>query len=311
MRLHLWQHRTTKYWYARRPDGKRFSLRTRDKSEALRKAADLERAPKGDTVSDVMEAYLRDKADKPGIAGMNDAWTQLAGHFAHLRPDQITRSTCREYWLRRAGRSNGTIIKELSTLRAALRWADPNTPALIQMPSAPQPREVYITKEQFLELLNSKVAQHFRVFLALAWYTAARKEAILSLTWDRVNLDTGFLMYGADIGNKGRASRLPIHPELMPFLKEAKEGALTNYVVEWGRDRVKNIKKAFATAVTRAGLGSVTPHDIRRSAARHMIERGVSMSEVSQLLGHKSTAVTERHYARFSPTYLKKAVEAL
>jgi integrase len=35
------------------------------------------------------------------------------------------------------------------------------------------------------------------------------------------------------------------------------------------------------------------------------------MSEISQYLGHSSTTVTERTYARYSPHYLKKAAATL
>jgi len=42
-----------------------------------------------------------------------------------------------------------------------------------------------------------------------------------------------------------------------------------------------------------------------------MAEAGVPMSEIAQYLGHSSTNVTERVYARFSPDYLRKAAAAL
>jgi integrase len=35
------------------------------------------------------------------------------------------------------------------------------------------------------------------------------------------------------------------------------------------------------------------------------------MSEISQYLGHSSTSVTERVYARYSPDYLRRAATAL
>lgn len=35
------------------------------------------------------------------------------------------------------------------------------------------------------------------------------------------------------------------------------------------------------------------------------------MSEISQFLGHTSTSVTERTYARYSPEYLRRASDAI
>ena len=255
---------------------------------------------------------MADKADKPSaLTNMPGSWKALQPHFGHLRPEHITRAVSKAYWVRRAGRSNGTIIKELNFLKAALRWNDKNTPAVIVCPATPQPRDRFITKAEYRRLYCRAATAHMKVWLALAWYTAGRKEALLSLTWDRVNLDTGRLNLGPDVGRKGRVQGLPIHPVLAKVLRIAKRGALSNWVVERGGERIGNIKKGFAAAVKRVGLEHLTPHDIRRSAARHMIENGVPLHEVSTVLGHKSISVTERVYARFSSTYLQSAIKAL
>jgi hypothetical protein len=42
-----------------------------------------------------------------------------------------------------------------------------------------------------------------------------------------------------------------------------------------------------------------------------MAEAGVTMAEIAQFLGHSSEAVTFKVYARFSPTYLRKAAAVL
>jgi len=94
-------------------------------------------------------------------------------------------------------------------------------------------------------------------------------------------------------------------------LEEAKKAALTDNVVEWGGKSLASIKKGFAAAALRAGFPDLTPHVLRHSAAVHMAEAGVPMSEIAQYLGHSSTNVTERVYARFSPDYLRKAAAAL
>lgn len=260
-----------------------------------------------------MEAYLKDKADKPSIERMEWAWERLRETFGALRPDQITREKCRAYVAkrRRRGRGDNTIRKELTTLRSALRWNDKNTPAVIEMPSMPTPREVFITRDEFYQLYDAAKAPHIKLFLLLAWSTAGRKEAILSLTWEQINFKRGVVDLGSGVGNKGRA-KPPMTQKLKAALLEAKKGAVTEYVVEWAGDRVGSIRKGFDAAVRASGLNpSLTPHDIRRSAARRMVESGRPMSEVSQFLGHTSTTVTERVYGRYSPEYLRKAAEAL
>lgn len=93
-------------------------------------------------------------------------------------------------------------------------------------------------------------------------------------------------------------------------LAAAKEGALSDHVIEWGGLPVKSVKTAFRLLSKRAGV-KVTPHMLRHSAAVWMAEGGIPMSEISQYLGHTNTTVTERVYARFSPGYLRKAASVL
>ena len=112
---------------------RRRSLRTSDRAAAEQVLADWKRAAarKATTTGEIMALYLAEK-DKTAAAParLREAWKPLAPIFANLRPDQIGREQCRAYVaLRRAkGVGAGTIGKELGTLRAGLRWADPRTP---------------------------------------------------------------------------------------------------------------------------------------------------------------------------------------
>lgn len=103
-----------------------------------------------------------------------------------------------------------------------------------------------------------------------------------------------------------------MHPVLALALAVAREAAETEYVIEWAGKPVKSIKNAFRRAVKDAGLGKeVTPHVLRHTAASWMAEAGVPMSEIAAVLGHSDSRVTEKVYARYSPTYLQRAVKAL
>lgn len=278
----------------------------------------------------LMEVYLADKdvtADAPDR--LRYAWRALQPHFGHLRPEHIDREKCRTYVAaRRAeGRGDGTIRKELGTLRAGLRWARPRGADqlfdVIELPPAPPPKERHLTKSEYRRLLeaaagNQKarvaedVGNHIRLFVVLALTTGGRKEAILELTWDRVDFERGFIRLGDGTQRvKGRAT-VPMTDQAREELLKARKAALTDHVVEWGGKPVKDIKTGFRRAVAAAGLGGdVTPHTLRHSAAVWMAEAGNSMAEIAQYLGHSNSAITERVYARFSPTYLRKASTAL
>lgn len=59
----------------------------------------------------------------------------------------------------------------------------------------------------------------------------------------------------------------------------------------------EGIKTGFRRAREAAGMPHVTFHDLRRSCASILIASGADLYTVSKLLGHSSTAVTERCYA--------------
>ncbi|MFD2232803.1 tyrosine-type recombinase/integrase [Phaeospirillum tilakii] len=278
---------------------------------AERAAVDLERAlaePIGDIVGDVVEAYLDDtKAITKDY--MKIMWRILKPYCAALRVDQIDRAWCRDYVAAR-GKAPATVRKEISMLSAAFRWAG-KTGFVIELPSAPPPRDRWLTRVQFSMLLDAAAGQpHLVVFLHLAIATGGRKEALLALTWPQVDFDRRTIWLGRKEGGKGRAI-VPINQTLYPVLRAAKAQAQSDHVVEYDGQPVKNVKKSFAAACRRAGLSDFTPHDLRHTAAVWMAEAGTPMSEIAQYLGHSDSRITERVYARYSPDYLRKAASAL
>lgn len=293
---------------------RRRSLRTSDRAEAERRLADIRKKPTGDTVGEIMTAYLADKKETArGYQGMESGWRAARCSFENLRPDQIDRTLCRRYAAARlkAGVSNGTVIKELGVVRAGVRWAGKSASAAFALPSAPPPRDRYLTKAEVDRLIASAELPHVKLFILLAWSTAGRHSAILDLTWDRVDFDRGRIrLADGQSGQKGRAI-LPMTPRLRDALLEAHKARETEYVVEWGGERVKSIKRAFATACRKAGIEDCSPHVIRHSAAVAMAEDGVPMEQIAQYLGHTNPAVTYRVYARFSPDFLRRATRAL
>jgi integrase len=262
-----------------------------------------------DTVGAIMAAYLADKrTTATAYQRMEDAWKALRPHAAHFRPDQIDRAWSRAYVAarREAGRQDGTIRRELTTLRAALRWHNKATPAVLELPSPPPPADRWITKADVERLIAAADRPHIALAIRLLYATAGRKEAVLELTWDRVNLDRGIVDLALFTGKrrKGRAT-VAIGPRTVEALRTAKEGALTDHVIEWAGRPVRSIRTGFDAACRRAGLADVSPHVIRHSAAIHMASNGIGMAKIAQFLGHQDSRITERVYARFAPDHMR------
>lgn len=297
---------------------RRIALKAADKFAATAEAAELvghikQRKPRQRlTVGQIVEAYF-DQSEAIHTETDRHHWKGLRGTFGECLAADVSESQIRSYTASSVARV-GTIRRRLTILRAALNWAERkgliDKAPHIWLPQAPPPKDRRLTREEADALRSGAVMPHVRLFIELGLCTGARAGAILSLKWEMVSGRTiSFITSGRQ---KSRAIAVPVNDTLHRALEEAREAAMTDYVIEWAGQPVKSIKRGFREAVKRAGLGAdVTPHVLRHTAASWMAEAGVPMSEIAAVLGHRDSRTTERVYAKFSPEYLQKAVRAL
>ena len=308
---------------------RRYRLDAAGEGDAKRQAIDVIRreraAPQGDTVATLWEAYRKEKEGRRVAAAMGHEWKAIGPHFGHLRPDQVTVETCREYVAKRRRQSpkgrtgkihDGTIWTELGHLRTVFTWAHKRRLIAfappVERPPKPAPKDRWLTAGEIERLYATPMAPHIALAIRVMLSTAARVGAVLELRWDRVDFEGGIVdLRASDIGpRKGRAV-VPMNDGLRAALSAARAIALSDYVVEWAGEPVRSIKTGFNAAMKAAGLAGVSPHVLRHTAAVHLVANGVPMARVSQLLGHSNTALTERVYARFAPDHLRDEVAIL
>lgn len=75
-------------------------------------------------------------------------------------------------------------------------------------------------------------------------------------------------------------------------------------------ERVGNVQNGFQAACKRAEILNFRVHDLRHTCASWMVQHGVPLSEVRDVLGHAGIVMTER-YAHLAPDNLKTAVSVL
>lgn len=266
------------------------------------------------TVSAILDGYEQDRGGnlrapnslKYGAAALR----RLIGDLgpAHLTPKAIGR------YARDRGASNGTILREVGILRAALAWAKAHNlikekPDIPNPVSAPPPRERWLTKEEARKLLAACTEPHIKLFITLGVMTTARSGAILDAKWDQVDMKRQTINFGPGHGNKRRAL-VALNQEAVSALQAAQRLACSPYVVEFRGKRVKTVKTGFAAACRRAGLEGVTPHILRHTGATWAAIEGRPLEEIARMLGD-SLATVERVYAKWTPEYLKDTVAAL
>ncbi|AYJ85742.1 integrase [Sphingomonas paeninsulae] len=296
----------------------RVALGTPDRGLAEARARDLWKArtaPVSDKVKDLWTSYIADReAMGVTVDAAGSTWKALETTFGHKLGRAVNREDCREHYERRKRekRSDSTIRTELEYLRACLRLKYGKESPVLWMPPPSAPRDRYLTKTELKKLLSHVETPHVRLFIELAIATGARMSAILELTWEYVDLERGTVNLnpsGRHVTNK-RRTIVPVRDRALAALVEAKKGALTDNVIEYDGGDVKSIRKAIRSAAIRAKV-PCSPHVFRHTAGVWMAEADVPMQKISQFLAHSTTAVTERHYARYSPSFMVDAAKAL
>lgn len=135
--------------------------------------------------------------------------------------------------------------------------------------------------------------------------TGLRKGEFLDLTVDAiVQIGSAFWLH-VPLGKLRSDRYIPLHPQLKDLLDEWLANRPTalrsNYLfLERGRRIGQNrVDRAVAKAAQAAGIGHVTPHQLRHTLATQAINRGMSLEAIAALLGHRSMRMT-MVYARIA-----------
>ena len=195
----------------------------------------------------------------------------------------------------------------------------------IQYAKVPQrlPRAI-MTLQEVKKLLrqpdvNTVLGYRDRAIMEVLYSTGVRRNELLSLRVEDVNLEGGFVMVRQGKGLKDRVVPLGtiaaryletylngIRPEL---LKRGSDPATAALIVS-GRGRVlsRNTLAAMVEKYARlAGIKHpVTPHTFRHTCATHMIRNRAGIRHVQEMLGHTNLATTQK-YLSLTITDLKEA----
>ena len=73
------------------------------------------------------------------------------------------------------------------------------------------------------------------------------------------------------------------------------KGKICPWVFHREGKQIKEFKRCWKTACTKAGLPGRIPHDFRRTAVRKLVRAGISERVAMMMTGHKTRAVFERY----------------
>ena len=268
--------------------------------------------PDEPTIGWIMTAYAAARGSKIRSGDtLKYSIAPIIKHLGNLLPDDIS-DVIVEGYAKDRKRADGTVIRELGVLRAALHWGERQklfrAPKFIMPVAHPESRQRWLTKKDARKLLDAARAPHMRLFITLALATGARTGAILDLQWEQIDWQRGVINFGKGHGKKRRGI-VPVNNQLRNMLEEAKEVRTGNNVIEYGGKPIKKIIYGFKDCAKRAGV-DCTPHVLRHTAATWMVEDGIPLREVARMLGDTEETI-EKVYGHHSPEYLAKAAKTL
>lgn len=125
--------------------------------------------------------------------------------------------------------------------------------------------------------------------------TGARYGEIASLTWDRINLEESYInLWRPKVKNESIIYMTSRVKEVLQRRSEVKQSdyVFTNKKGDGPRNHATNgIKKALK----RANIKEFTVHDFRHTCASRLIQNGMSLYEVANMLGHTDVKTTQRY----------------
>lgn len=216
-------------------------------------------------------------------------------------------------------RSAATCNRELACLKGmlnkAVAWGflEKNPAANVKLLPEPRGRTRYLSVEGAGKLLNV-CPSHLRPIVLCALETGMRRGEILNLRWEDVDLKNGPMYIGET--KTGASRHVPMSERLRRTLQKLPRRLGTDYVFVGrkglGEDGApfRDVNSSFERACSKAVIEHFRFHDLRHTAASHMVMAGVPLRTVGEILGHKTSSMTER-YAHLSPEHKRKAVESL
>jgi integrase len=169
-------------------------------------------------------------------------------------------------------------------------------------------KERILTKEEEDRLLVAS-AEHLKPILIAALNTGMRLGEILSLKWGQIDFEKELVR--VEKTKSGKIRYVNINSVLSKTLEnlKAQDGEFLFTNPETGQP-LKDVKTAFKSACRRANIKNLRFHDLRHTFATRLVESGVDIITVKELLGHSTVKITER-YTHPNQKLKEKAVELL
>lgn len=270
--------------------------------------------------ANTVESYLRDLRE----------FSEFVAQKGVDTPGQLGPQSIRAFVYSLHGKNkSSSVARKLSALRTFFRYLLRekvlfHDPAIgISMPKQGNYMPVFLTVDEVFSLIEApRQEEPFyardRAILEILYSTGIRVAELAGLDLSRFDFENGMVRI---IGKGSRERLVPVGNPAVEALNAylplrnrlLQERLLRGHTIDdnavflnvrGSRLTTRSVERLVSVYAERAGIASrVTPHALRHSFATHLLEMGVDLRSVQELLGHVSLSTTQK-YTHLNLDYL-------
>lgn len=193
-----------------------------------------------------------------------------------------------------------------------------------------KPEAICIKEQCIIEnyVLNSK--KHYYYGIVISLYTGLRIGELLCLKWTNVDFKNRLIFINKtlcsvirnhkefvfeDIPKTQSSIRtIPISNFILTLFKELKSSSSCEYVIFSRNNKrvlTRSYQKSFENLLKRLKIKHYSFHSLRHTFATRLLENGVDIKTISELMGHSSPVITLNIYVHTNIDNKRKAVEKI
>jgi len=244
--------------------------------------------------------------------------------FGDMPLDGITRADIARFMQekKQAGYMSSTCNRLLARLKASLAYAqeieliklDQNPARGFRQFREPPHRDRFLSREEAQRLIievSASGSPMLKFIIPFLLVTGARKSEAILAQWSHVDFESK--TWVVPVSKNGRPRYIPLSEGALKILEKTRQFTLEKYGISpfifpnitTGKPYTQ-IFYPWDVARKKAGLPDVRIHDLRHSFASALVNEGMTLYDVKELLGHANIATTQR-YAHLSRERLMEA----
>lgn len=207
------------------------------------------------------------------------------------------------------GKSSQTVNLYLNAIKFFYRDVI-KSPVQINLKFAKRPNKlpVVLSRQEISSLINAVKNPKHKLMLSLAYGAGLRVSEVIDLKIKDINFGELTIHVKQSKGNKDRISILPekAKDDIIQLIAGKDKDDFVFSSERGGKLTARTAQKVFESALNKAGIKKdATFHSLRHSFATHLLENGVDIRYLQELLGHQNIRTTQQ-YTKVTNPILKK-----